>query len=199
MRKFRLVLLTGALIFGLCACDKDSTDSNDATDSDTRISLDATNDITTEATTESAETTEGTTETTTEKKTESTSAASEDTSTGDNTAYDMDVVRLVNQKGEYTTVYLLADGRYMDRIEMIYTFDGKETWVDENGVEWNRTLEATDNKLEVVNLVNLRGDYTTVYLLSDGRYIDGENKVYRYDGEETWIDENGVEWNKALD
>ena len=37
-----------------------------------------------------------------------------------------------------TTVYLLADGRYMDRINAVYIYDGKDTWTDESGVEWNK-------------------------------------------------------------
>lgn len=48
-----------------------------------------------------------------------------------------DVVEIVNLKGETTTVYKLADGRYMDRIERIFIFDGVDTWTDINGAEWN--------------------------------------------------------------
>ena len=50
----------------------------------------------------------------------------------------------------------------------------------------------------VVELVNLRGDETTVYKLDDGRYMDRESKIYTYDGVETWTDENGVEWNEIV-
>ena len=50
----------------------------------------------------------------------------------------------------------------------------------------------------VVELVNLRGDETTVYKLDDGRYMDRESKIYIYDGMETWSDEDGVEWNEAV-
>ena len=50
----------------------------------------------------------------------------------------------------------------------------------------------------VVELVNLRGDETTVYKLDDGRCMDRESKVYIYDGVDTWTDENGVEWNKIV-
>lgn len=48
-----------------------------------------------------------------------------------------DVVELVNLKGDETTVYLLADGRYMDRTDSVYIYDGVDTWTDESGVEWN--------------------------------------------------------------
>ena len=51
-----------------------------------------------------------------------------------------DVVEIVNLKGEATTVYKLADGRYMDRIERIFIFDGVDTWTDINGAEWNQAV-----------------------------------------------------------
>ena len=51
-----------------------------------------------------------------------------------------DVEELVNQRGDETTVYLLADGRYMDRINAVYIYDGKDTWTDESGVEWNKAV-----------------------------------------------------------
>ena len=52
-----------------------------------------------------------------------------------------DVEELVNQRGDETTVYLLADGRYMDRINAVYIYDGKGTWTDESGVEWNKAAK----------------------------------------------------------
>ena len=51
-----------------------------------------------------------------------------------------DVVEIVNLKGETTTVYKLADGRYMERIERIFIFDGVDTWTDINGAEWNQAV-----------------------------------------------------------
>ena len=51
-----------------------------------------------------------------------------------------DVVEIVNLKGETTTVYKLADGRYMDRIERIFIFDGVDTWTDISGAEWNQAV-----------------------------------------------------------
>ena len=48
-----------------------------------------------------------------------------------------DVVELVNLCGDTTTVYKLADGTYMDRIERRFTYNGTDTWTDEDGVEWN--------------------------------------------------------------
>ena len=52
-----------------------------------------------------------------------------------------DVEELVNQRGDETTVYLLVDGRYMDRINAVYIYDGKDTWTDESGVEWNKAVK----------------------------------------------------------
>lgn len=52
-----------------------------------------------------------------------------------------DVEELVNQRGDETTVYLLADGRYMDRINAVYIYDGKDTWTDESGAEWNKAVK----------------------------------------------------------
>ena len=52
-----------------------------------------------------------------------------------------DVVEIINLQGETTTVYKLVDGRYMDRTNAVYIYDGKDTWTDTNGVEWNREVE----------------------------------------------------------
>ena len=32
-------------------------------------------------------------------------------------------------------------GRYMDRINAVYIYDGKDTWTDESGVEWNKAVK----------------------------------------------------------
>ena len=66
--------------------------------------------------------------------------------------------------------------------------------------------EDTESSLEnedypgedVVEIINLRGETTTVYKLVDGRYMDCTNTVYIYDGKDTWIDTNGVEWNQEV-
>ena len=52
-----------------------------------------------------------------------------------------DVVEIINLRGETTTVYKLVDGRYMDRTNTVYIYDGKDTWTDTNGVEWNREVK----------------------------------------------------------
>ena len=52
-----------------------------------------------------------------------------------------DVVEIVNLRGDETTVYKLADGTYMDRIERHFTYNGTDTWTDEDGVEWNEVVK----------------------------------------------------------
>ena len=52
-----------------------------------------------------------------------------------------DVVELVNFRGDTTTAYKLADGTYMDHIERRFTYNGTDTWIDEDGVEWNAAAE----------------------------------------------------------
>ena len=52
-----------------------------------------------------------------------------------------DVVGIINLQGETTTVYKLVDGRYMDRTNTVYIYDGKDTWTDMNGVEWNQEVK----------------------------------------------------------
>lgn len=51
-----------------------------------------------------------------------------------------DVVEVVNLRGDESTIYKLADGTYMDRIEHRYTYNGTDTWTDEDGVEWNEVV-----------------------------------------------------------
>ena len=51
---------------------------------------------------------------------------------------------------------------------------------------------------DVVEIINLRGETTTVYKLVDGRYMDCTNTVYIYDRKDTWTDTNGVEWNQEV-
>ena len=44
---------------------------------------------------------------------------------------------------------------------------------------------------DVVELVNLRGDTTTVYKLADGTYMDCIERRFIYNGTDTWTDEDG--------
>ena len=52
-----------------------------------------------------------------------------------------EVVEIINMQGETTTVYKLVDGRYMNRTNTVYIYDGKDTWTDTNGVEWNQEVK----------------------------------------------------------
>ena len=51
------------------------------------------------------------------------------------------MVELVNFRGDTTTAYKLADGTYMDHIERRFPYNGTDTWIDEDGVEWNAAAE----------------------------------------------------------
>ena len=53
----------------------------------------------------------------------------------------IDVVEIVNLRGDKTTVYKLADGTYLDRIERHFTYNGTDTWTDEDGAEWNEVVK----------------------------------------------------------
>ena len=61
-----------------------------------------------------------------------------------------DVVELVSPSGESTTVYLLADGRYLDRQDRFFTFDGLESWTSSDGTIWSRKTAANQQTTQVV-------------------------------------------------
>ena len=54
-----------------------------------------------------------------------------------------DVVELVNRAGDSTTVYKLDDGRYLDRMDRFFTYDGMETWTCDDGSIWNRRPDTS--------------------------------------------------------
>ncbi len=60
-----------------------------------------------------------------------------------------DVVELVSPSGESTTVYLLADGRYLDRQDRFFTFDGLESWTSNDGTVWSRKADAGEKATQV--------------------------------------------------
>ena len=55
-----------------------------------------------------------------------------------------EVVELVSPSGESTTVYLLADGRYLDRQDRFFTFDGLESWTSNDGTVWSRKARVKE-------------------------------------------------------
>lgn len=60
----------------------------------------------------------------------------------DDTAYPgADVAEIVNLRGDKTTIYKLADGTYMDRVDRHFIYNGTDTWTDENGAEWNEVAK----------------------------------------------------------
>lgn len=76
-----------------------------------------------------------------------------------------------------------------------------EETVQEEGQEETGSESTTEDNLpgpDVVELVNQRGDTTTGYKLVDGTYMDRIEKIYVFDGVDTWTDEDGVEWNEVV-
>lgn len=53
-----------------------------------------------------------------------------------------DVVELVNPQGDTTTAYKLEDGRYLDRLDRFFTYDGAEIWTCNDGSLWNRKADS---------------------------------------------------------
>ena len=76
-----------------------------------------------------------------------------------------------------------------------------EETVREEVQEETGSESTTEDNLpgpDVVELVNQRGDTTTGYKLVDGTYMDRIEKIYVFDGVDTWTDEDGVEWNEVV-
>lgn len=101
-----------------------------------------------------------------------------------------DTAMLVSLRGDTTTVYKLADGRYMDRTNTVYIYDGADTWTDESGVEWNETAQTSDAEKNVQDPYDLyswdseTGTYIP-YQQADGtgEPIGRGNGWYYYDAE----------------
>lgn len=76
-----------------------------------------------------------------------------------------------------------------------------EETVQEEVQEETGSESTTEDNLpgpDVVELVNQKGDTTTGYKLVDGTYMDRIEKIYVFDGVDTWTDEDGVEWNEVV-
>lgn len=63
-----------------------------------------------------------------------------------------DVVELVNMAGDSTTVYLLADGRYLDRQDRFFSYDGAEIWTCDDGSIWNRKADSAPADTAATNV-----------------------------------------------
>ena len=129
MKKYILSLVATLLAVSLCACGI-RTDGNEGS----RIEAE---EIKTQVTDEVEKTLPTETE---EPKEESVVNATEE-GISESDYPGADVVELVNLRGDETTVYKLADGTYMDRIERHFTYNGTDTWTDEDGVEWNEVAK----------------------------------------------------------
>ena len=109
-----------------------------------------------------------------------------------------DAKELLEQAGCDDAAYSWSDApvETIEAIVEVVQLPEEQTMDDSNSS--TEKFENKDNWPDVEELVNRRGDETTVYLLADGRYMDRINAVYIYDGKDTWTDEAGVEWNKAV-
>ena len=109
-----------------------------------------------------------------------------------------DAKNLLEQAGCDDVAYPWSDApvETIEAIVEVVQLPEEQTMDDSNSS--TETFENKDNWPDVEELVNQRGDETTVYLLADGCYMDRINAVYIYDGKDTWTDEAGVEWNKAV-
>ena len=129
MKKFILSFITMLLAVSLCACsirkDENELSSTKTEEIETQVLEELEKE-------QGAEVEEPENELTVDETEE---AASEENYPG------ADVVEIVNLRGDETTVYKLADGTYMDRIERHFTYNGTDTWTDEDGVEWNEVVK----------------------------------------------------------
>lgn len=126
--------------------DKEDKEKSKDKEDKTKATTEATTEATSEATSETK--LQITSEAATESSDTNNAKPQSETSGNEEILFDNkdisdwpDTVMLVNNKGDRTTAYLLADGQYMDRVEMRYTYDGKEIWTDSNGVEWSEVVE----------------------------------------------------------
>lgn len=149
----RLVLL-GVILY---ACDTETEKKNGAEEGKTEIQIVETEDnmLTTETEErESVTSADKTEEVVSEENTLGTETSQQESVQTDGTTEEIteeatsqenypgaDVVEVVNLRGDKATVYKLADGTYMDRIERRFTYNGTDTWTDEDGVEWNEVVK----------------------------------------------------------
>lgn len=129
MKKYILSLIAVLFAVSLCACsikmDERDLSSTEAEETETQASDELEKELSKEAEEPENEPAVGETE--------------EVTSEGNYPG--ADVVEIVNLRGDETTVYKLADGTYLDRIERHFTYNGTDTWTDEDGVEWNEVVK----------------------------------------------------------
>ena len=146
MKKIIMSLIVILLVGSLCACgirmDGKSLNSSEKEETETQVSNEVEKALSTEG--EGSEN-----EPTVYEKEE---VISERNYPG------ADVVEIVNLRGDETTVYKLADGTYMDRIERHFTYNGTDTWTDEDGVEWNEVVKSSTNDNSLTNVDEVSED-----------------------------------------
>lgn len=129
MKKYILSLIAVLFAVSLCACsikmDERDLSSTEAEETETQVSDELEKELSKEA-----------------EEPENEPAVSETEEVASEGNYPgADVVEIVNLRGDETTVYKLADGTYLDRIERHFTYNGTDTWTDEDGVEWNEVVK----------------------------------------------------------
>ena len=151
MKKYIMSLITILLIASLCACstrmDRKNLNSTEAEETETQVLDELEDALPTEVEEPEKESVDDET-----KEGDSEEVTSESDYPG------ADVVEIVNLRGDETTVYKLADGTYMDRIERHFTYNGTDTWTDEDGVEWNEVVKTSTNDNSSTNVDEVSED-----------------------------------------
>ena len=143
MKKIFLSLMVILLVGALSACgtrkDGNSFNSSAEEEAETQVSNEVGKSMSTDV-----------------EEVENESTVYEEEVTSERNYPGADTVEIVNLRGDETTVYKLTDGTYLDRTERHYTYNGTDTWTDEDGVEWNEIVKssADDNSPTSVDEVS---------------------------------------------
>ena len=117
MKNKLFLIISVIMVSSLCACGKQATGTMTNTGNSTEQVVE---------------------QTTAENGMDDSNSSTEESENKDNWS---EAEELVNRRGDVITVYLLEDGRYMDRSNTVYIYDGIDTWTDESGVEWNKIVK----------------------------------------------------------
>ena len=123
MKNKLFLIISVIMVCSLCACGKQATGTMTNTGNSTEQVV---------ASEDNSE------QTTAENGMDDSNSSTEESENKDNWS---EAEELVNRRGDVITVYLLEDGRYMDRSNTVYIYDGIDTWTDESGVEWNKIVK----------------------------------------------------------
>lgn len=177
MRKIRLVIVVAVMSAALCACGRETTGVMSITEPGASQTVSQKDAEEADAKTDDA----GADKESMTDRTNEEDSANEDASDTVEAADPSwpDVAELVNLRGDETTVYLLADGRYMDRTSTVYLYDGAGTWTDEAGVEWN---EAVHDAMENSD-VSSGGEQSISGSIESGLSVNDPYDLYSWDEE----------------